>query len=283
MWLYTLEVEMKKLFISFDYEGMGGVCNWKQVSGNSRYNELITTQVNAFLEGVYDAIPDAEIVFCDSHSDGNNVIYEKLYGNTRLISGYPREYYMMEGIDASFDGLIFLGYHAPIGRKGNMDHTYSSGCFHKVLINGKEVSEAHINAMLAAHYKVPLLFMLTDDSSAGWMKENLSSKIAYLVSKRVISRYAAEFKPWGQLLHELKIAGRSIERFSPWMIEIPDEIELEIELNDTNIGYAVQIIPGVRKLDERRVSVVCKNPLEMYKYLMTCVMTASSVRGYYLK
>ncbi|MCF7912179.1 MAG: M55 family metallopeptidase [Candidatus Cloacimonetes bacterium] len=272
---------MKKLFISFDYEGMGGVCNWKQTIGSSRYNELITEQINAFLKGVYESEPDAEVVLCDSHGDGNNIIYEKLVGNTYLISGYPRQLYMMEGIDRSYDGVIFMGYHAPIGQAGNMDHTYSSSSFYQVRINGQEVAEANINALIAAHFGVPLLFVYTDDVGKEWMQQNLCTQLKYLSSKNIIARYAAQFKPYQQLLSELYQTGKSITEYSPCLLEVPSQIVLEIDLADTNIGYAVQMIPGVKAVNPRSISITCRNPLEMYQYLMTCVMVSSAVKNYY--
>ncbi|MCF7919443.1 MAG: M55 family metallopeptidase [Candidatus Cloacimonetes bacterium] len=272
---------MKKLFISFDYEGMGGVCNWQQVFGSQRYNELITDQINEFLRGIYQVIPAAEIVLCDSHADGNNIIYEKLTSDTLLVSGYPRHLYMMEGINAGYDGVIFLGYHAPVGQRGNMDHTYSSSSFYQIRLNGSEVSEAHINAMLAAHYGVPLLFMYSDDAGIEWMRKNLTPDLAYLESKKVISRYAAEFQPWHELLLNLYEAGKKITDYQPWLMPVPQQLTMELDLIDTNIAYALQMIPGVMKITERTISFTAKDPLEMYRYLMTCVMVSSAVKNYY--
>ncbi len=272
---------MEKIFISFDYEGMGGVCNWQQANGDARYNRLITEQVNAFLEGYFTRNPETEAVICDSHSDGNNIIYEELIGNTRLISGYPRHHYMMEGLDGSFSGVVFLGYHAPVGTMGNMDHTYSSGSIYRITINGKEASEATINTLMAAYYNVPLLFIYTDDVGAQWMHQNLCPDIPILISKKVISRYSAEFLPWESLLTGLTKAGENLLDYQGYLMPVPDNIKLELELADTNIGYALQMIPGVERINDRKVMIECQDVLIMYKYLMTCVHVAGSVRNLY--
>jgi len=227
-----------KYYISFDYEGLAGVTNWQETYGDKRFNELATEQMNSFLKGIYETDPKAEIMIADSHADGNNLIWEKLVGNTKLIKGYPRTYYMIEGIDESFDSLLFFGYHAPAGIGGNMDHTYSSSSFYSIEINDRIVSEACINAMFAAHYDVPLQFVYADDVTAKWLHENVSEEITVLESKKAISRYAAENPSYQETLDKLYEAGKNLKSNPKYLYPKSNNYSCKIQCIDTNIAYA---------------------------------------------
>jgi len=270
-----------KYYISFDYEGLAGVTNWQETYGDKRFNELATEQINAFLKGIYETDPNAEVVIADSHADGGNLIWDKLVGNTKLIKGYPRTYYMIEGIDKSFESLILFGYHAPAGIAGNMDHTYSSSSFYSIEINGKTVSEACINAMFAIQYDVPLQFVYADDITAKWLHENISEKITVLESKKAISRYAAEIPSQQEILEKLYKAGAKLSSNPKYFYPKSEKYSCKIQLMDTNIGYACGMVPGIEMLDARTVKFESDNMMGLYKYLMTLFMVASSVKNLY--
>jgi D-amino peptidase len=270
-----------KYYISFDFEGLAGITNWRETLGDRPSKELATEQLNAFLEGIYEREPEAEVVVADSHALGTNLHWNKLIGNTRLIKGYPRKYYMIEGLDDSYDGLILFGYHAPAGYAGNMDHTYSSSSIYSVQINGKVVGEAEINALVASHYKVPLKFIYCDDATADWLHKSISAKLCILESKRAISRFAAENFSYNSILQKLKDSGSKLTDCPDHFIPIEEDLVCKIELNDSNLGYVCSIIPGVDQLDARTIQFQSTDVLLLYRFLMTVVMVAGSVKELY--
>ena len=70
----------------------------------------------------------------------------------------------MDGIDSSFDGVFFVGYHEGDGQgDGVINHTLSSLVLRSVRINGTLVDEAGINARVAAGFGVPVLLLTGDD------------------------------------------------------------------------------------------------------------------------
>jgi D-amino peptidase len=188
---------------------------------------------------------------------------------------------MIEGLDESFNGLIFFGYHAPVGVGGNMDHTYSSSCFYSVKINGKLVSEACINAMTAVEFSVPLQFVYADDVTQKWLLENVSPQITVLESKKAISRYAADIPPRSEILKKLYLAGKNLSSNPKYYYQKSDKYICEIQLMDSNIGYACGIIPGVEIIDARTIKFETKDMQILYRYLMTLLMVASSVKNLY--
>ena len=77
-------------------------------------------------------------------------------------SGHP--YNMMSGLDDSFDGVMYIGYHAPAGNPGfAISHT-STGNSLYIRLNGSCMSEFMLNSYTAASHKVPVLFLSGDST-----------------------------------------------------------------------------------------------------------------------
>ena len=73
---------------------------------------------------------------------------------------------MLEGIDASFAGVIFIGYHASTTNpRGVRAHTLSSANLADVRLGGVSMPESGLNAALAGHYGVPVLAISGDDAA----------------------------------------------------------------------------------------------------------------------
>ena len=70
----------------------------------------MTQEVNAAIEAAFEA-GATEVVVSDSHGNGQNLLIEKLPKNILLVRSWPRPLMMMQGIDETFSGAIFLGYH----------------------------------------------------------------------------------------------------------------------------------------------------------------------------
>ena len=140
----------RKIFISVDMEGISGVVQPAQLGpGGFEYQsarEWMTGEVNAAIAGIREAGP-AEIVVCDSHGNGQNVLIDKLPEDVRIVRGFPRPLEMMQGIDDSFAAAVFIGYHGSEWAAGAVrGHTISSARLLGVKLNGMEVSEGIFNA-----------------------------------------------------------------------------------------------------------------------------------------
>ena len=72
---------------------------------------------------------------------------------------------MMQGIDETFAGAIFIGYHTgTTNPQGVRAHTMSSARLADVQLKGISVSEAGINAAIAGHFNVPVIMISGDDA-----------------------------------------------------------------------------------------------------------------------
>src|SRR5437016_7333019 len=158
-----------KLFLSTDFEGTSGIVAWEQIiEGSAEYEQgrrLLTDEVNAVINGAAQG-GATEFVVNDSHHYMRNLHPQDLRGHASLITGRHKPLYMMEGLDASFDGVCFVSYHGSIGAEhAVLSHTYNPGAIWEVRTNGEADGESCINALVAAHYAVPIIFVSGDDAT----------------------------------------------------------------------------------------------------------------------
>ena len=125
-----------KIFISADMEGVTGAVTDDQLGPGGfeyeRFREFMTAEVNAAIEAAF-AAGATEIVVADSHGNGQNLLIEKLPKSVTVVRSWPRPLQMMQGIDETFAGAIFLGYHSGTHNpQGVRAHTMSSANLAKV-------------------------------------------------------------------------------------------------------------------------------------------------------
>ncbi len=104
------------VFISFDMEGVGCLTSWQELKKESpsltQIRELATEEVNAAIRGIRNTRQNiGEIIVCDSHAGGENLLIDMLETGIHLVKGTPRNYYMVEGIDHQFDILLHLSHN----------------------------------------------------------------------------------------------------------------------------------------------------------------------------
>jgi D-amino peptidase len=158
-----------RIFVSVDMEGIAGVVSDQQLGPAGfeyqRFRELMTEEANAAVAAAREA-GASEFVVADSHGNFQNLLVEKLPADAQLVRGGPRPLSMLQGIDASFQGVVFIGYHASTtNAEGVRAHTFSSASLADVRLNGVSVSEGAWNAALAAHFGVPVLAVSGDDAA----------------------------------------------------------------------------------------------------------------------
>jgi D-amino peptidase len=157
-----------KIYISADMEGVVGVVTSDQLGPEGfeyqRFREFMTAEVNAAIEAAF-AVGATEILVSDSHGNGENLLIEKLPKNVQVVRSWPRPLMMMQGIDETFDGAIFIGYHSSTTNpEGVRAHTMSSANLADVRLNGISMPEAGINAAIAGHFNVPIIMISGDDA-----------------------------------------------------------------------------------------------------------------------
>jgi D-amino peptidase len=182
------------VFISVDMEGMAGIVHLQQVMrGMPEYErscQLMTAETNAAIAGARRA-GATRFVVNDSHGDMRNFVLDELDEGVEVITGADKPYSMGAGLDPTFEVAFFVGYHASVGReRAIMDHTYGGRTVYALRINGREQSEATLNAALAGTYGVRTALITGDRATIDEAAAELPG-IEGVVVKEALGRQAA--------------------------------------------------------------------------------------------
>jgi D-amino peptidase len=268
-----------KVFISTDFEGVAGIVDWDQIMVGSHDYELgrrlLLGEVNAAIDGAIQSGADTFVVN-DSHSSMRNLEPDGLHGKASLITGKHKPMYMMEGLDDSFDAIFFLGYHGSIGAsQAILGHSYNPRAIWEARLNGEIVGETALNALVAAHFGVPIA-LVTGDQVTAAEAQRLSPAPHCVEVKRGISRYAAES------LHP-EVARERIQEGARLALEglVPvgapyfsGDIELSITFLTADMAEMSAWLHKVEPSagDTRTVRYVSSQPLEVFRTFVTMVM-----------
>jgi D-amino peptidase len=271
-----------KLFLSTDFEGTSGVVAWEQIiEGNAEYEQgrrLLTDEVNAVIKGALDGGAN-EFVVNDSHHDMRNLRPQDLTGLATLITGKHKPLYMMEGLDASFDGVCFVSYHGSIGAEhAVLSHTYNPRAIWEVRINGEIVGESGINALVAAHYGVPIIFV-SGDAVTAKEAESIAPDAEKVVVKQSLGRFAAaHVHPTiaCQMLRDGAYrAVSNITTMRPPEFTLP--VPLEVTFLVADMAEMAAWILGVERVGPRTVILSNDNLLDLYRMFVTVVTLTRSL------
>jgi D-amino peptidase len=271
-----------KLFLSTDIEGTSGIVAWEQIiEGNAEYEQgrrLLTNEVNAVISGALEA-GSAEFVVNDSHHYMRNLHPQDLLGEATLITGKHKPLYMMEGLDASFDGVCFVSYHGSIGAEhAVLSHTYNPGAIWEVRINGEVVGESAINALVAAHYDVPIIFISGDEVTAQEAR-NIAPNAEKVVVKQSLGRFAAaHIHP--TIACELLRKGASravsnVNNMRPPVFQQP--VSLEVTFLVADMAEMALWVRGVERVGPRTIVMSSENLLDLYSMFVTVVTLTRSL------
>ncbi len=155
-----------RVYISADMEGIAGLSATDDPLGR----QLMTAEVNAAIQGAFDA-GATRVVVNDAHGGHDNLLQDQLDPRATLLRGDLKPYGMMQGLDASFSAVVFIGYHAKAGQQGGFLAHTGSGRTADLRVNGVSVGEGGMNALYAAWYDVPVVFVAGDSMAVEEMRE----------------------------------------------------------------------------------------------------------------
>jgi D-amino peptidase len=266
-----------RIYMSVDMEGIGGVVHGLQTDDRDReYDRArrwMTQEVNAAIEGAAKA-GGKDFLVNDSHGNMRNIMLEDLNPEAKLLSGVQKPLSMMEGVERGFDAAFLVGYH---GHKGTtcaiLDHTYSGTVIAGMTVNGVELGETGLSALVAGHYGVPIALVTGDIQTAKEAKKLLGD-VEVVAVKEAVSRVAAiNIHPSKSQAEIRKGAERAVKRaksMKPFTMKTPHVIRARF----TNTGMVDNVItmPGVKRIDGVTLEYVAKDAIETYKAFTTMVM-----------
>jgi D-amino peptidase len=261
-----------KVFISADMEGIGGVVTWSvQAAADGReyekFRRLMTLEVNAAVEGAFDA-GATEVLVADAHGDAQNLDVELLDRRARLVRGFPRPLGMMQGIDGSFAAAVFVGYHGAEGDAAAiLSHTNTSGEVFQVRLNGTPVPEAGFNAAIAAEFGVPVVFLSGDQTIASEAKRLIGPIETAVVKEATGFHSATMLHPEESRRLIREGVRRGIDRRGAIPLRKPDRpIQIEITWKRAINAELVSYLPGVERPAGNVVAFRARDMVEATKF-----------------
>jgi D-amino peptidase len=244
-----------KVFISVDMEGLTGVAAAGEVSANGpdygHFRSIMAAETNAAIAGALLA-GATEVVVRDSHGAKTNLLPGDLNKVARLIRGAstgPKN--MMEGIDATFQAAVFVGYHARAGTANAVLAHTSNGNVVDFQINGVSMPEAGYNALVAGLYDIPVVFASGDRAFVDQVK-TLLGPIETVVTKTEIGGGAITSLSPAAAQQQIEIGVergiRARDRLKPYKLTPPYAMLLKVRAERPLYRGASRVAAGESSL-----------------------------------
>jgi D-amino peptidase len=261
-----------KIYISADMEGVVGAVSGDQLSPSGfeyqRFREFMTAETNAAIEAAF-AAGATEIVVSDSHGNAQNLLIEKLPPNITLVRGFPRPLVMMEGIDETFDGVIFLGYHSSTTNPhGVRAHTMSSATLADVRLNNTSMSEGSFNAAIAGHFGVPVIMVSGDDAAVEEVTALLGDVEGAVVKWNYGFHSARTLMPeaaYKLIREKVTKAMERIGDFKPYKLKTP--VQLDVRFKNYRPAEILDYLSIVERTDAHSIRFMGKDMIETSKFM----------------
>lgn len=260
-----------KVYIVVDMEGIAGATSWSEMTKTSpeyaQFQNIMTQETIAACKAAHQA-GATEVWVRDGHGSGQNILLAELpeYVTTiRAWSGQPQE--VLEGLDTSFDHVLFLGWHARAGSEAHpLAHTISGKIAH-ITINGTLASELHINSYLAAYIGVPVTF-ISGDSEVCKAATQLNKNITTVQISRGVGASTISRSPKGAITAITQGVTQALQK-PPAQCKtlLPESFEVCIKYTTPEYAYKFSWYPGAKHSGERQITFKTKDYFEVVRLL----------------
>jgi D-amino peptidase len=274
-----------KLFMLWDMEGTSGVFDKEQtwywdkgVSKETMQNglDLITADVNAAAKAALEAGVD-ELIICDTHHGGNNIIAEKLISDPR-IKFLPRSSGVLDGktrwmpyLDEETDGFLVMAHHAKPNTEGAFLPHAQSLDWADISVNGLSIGEMGIESCYAGYWNIPVIMMSGDRAACKEAEEQFPGIITAEV-KHAITWDKAEgpspdeahkiiAKKVKEAVKKLK-SGGSFTTYKPTL-----PMTVKIKFTSFQAAEKAAARPGVERLDPYTVQAKVDQQCDIMKWI----------------
>lgn len=261
-----------KVFISADIEGVTTTTQWPDTeTGSLTYKEhslQMTKEVLAACEGAIEA-GAKEIFVKDAHNGGMNIDQTMLPECVKIHrrwSGNP--YSMVEGIDSTFNAVMFIGYHSAASISDNpMSHTMNTRNIY-IKINDSLASEFMIYSYASAFQKVPTVFLSGDKGlceNAKSMEPNHPSLVTVAV-KEGIGYSTINYSPSLMIKTIKEKSKESLKTdLKNSVLKLPTSFKVEVCYREHAMAEKMSYYPGVKKINDLSVVFETKDYYEVLR------------------
>jgi D-amino peptidase len=258
-----------KVFISADIEGVNGINTWDDTNIGSLtysyYKKQLTDEVLAAVSAI-NKFPNSEIFIKDGHDSGMNLDPSDFPDNVVIHRGWEGSpLQMMEGLNKTFDAIIFIGYHSANLSKGNaLAHTMNPE-IHKIKINDQVASEFLINAFTARLYNVPIAFLSGDEEICNVSRDNIKNLLT-VATKTGVHGATVSYSPHktNQLINDLVKESLDTDLRDNF-IDMPLLFKIEIEYRNHKDAYFKSFYPKAKLINDNTLYFESDNYYEVLR------------------
>jgi D-amino peptidase len=271
-----------KVHITADMEGIATISHDEQADYKSseypRMCEIMTGEVEAAIQGAKDGGAD-EIIVCDAHDTGRNLLVEKLDEDIEIVQGSAYDLGMMNGITRDCDASLQIGYHSMRHtHAGTLGHTYSYDIA-KLKFNRTVIGESGLSAAIAGHFGVPMVFV-SGDSHAIKQARSLVRNIVGVPTKTGVGLYGVHSLTPGKAIKNIRKGVKEAldmrSEIKPFIVKRP--VLMEVELERPLMAEYASKIPQVKRVDIKTVSFRAKDVIEAFDVFSVINMVSSLAR-----
>jgi D-amino peptidase len=269
-----------RVHFTVDMEGMAGMAHEDQADMKGldfpRMRELLTNEVQAAVEGAKQG-GAKEIVICDAHDTGRNLILEKLDEDVVVIEGSTYDLGMMAGISEDFDAAFQIGYHSMRDtHAGTIAHTYTY-TFAELHLNGIKVGESGLSAAIAGHFGVPVA-LVSGDLHAVKEAQALIENVVGVPTKEGVGVYGVRTLTPKRACDEIrkgaKEAMAKVRSIRP--LELDRPVKMEAVFTRTIMAQCAAQIPLVERTGNKSVTYQAKDMVDTFAVIEVMRMVADS-------
>lgn len=255
-----------KIFISADIEGVSGITSWDATRYGGKGYEKACHQMTLETAAACRAAMAAgyEVVVKDGHEDAMNIDHNLLPRGTELISGWTNTpLSMLGGLDESFAGVIYIGYHAAAWTSASpLKHTCEDYLYNWFKINDKYASEFTINSGVADQLGVPSL-LLSGDLGICQEAEADYPGIVTVPTKRGLGDATWNRHPEDVIENIEKAVAEVLSKPLPKARPLDKTYTMTLCYKEFQRARTASWFPGVEQIDDFTVTYAADSPLEL--------------------
>ena len=269
---------MHRIFISSDIEGTCGIAHWDETQlgrqEHAPFAAQMTREVSAACEGAMAGGAD-DVLIKDAHDSARNILPDQLPEGVSIFRGWGSDIHsMMSGIDESFAGCFFTGYHSSSNTDTNpLSHTMNTKNI-SIRINGLQASEMLMNAYSAALYDVPVL-MVTGDAGVCEQAKAVMPNVFTVPVSRGRGNGSISIHPKEAVRRIRETAEQAVraaydhpDRFA---LTLPPKFDVEVEFVHHFSARRASFYPGVRQAGPRTVRFTSDAWYDCLRFFMFCL------------
>lgn len=266
-----------KVYISVDVEGVAGIVDQAQGSAPgldyARGRRLMTREAAAAVRGAL-AAGATEVWVSDGHGANGmrNILIEDLPLDCWLISGDGRPMGQVEGLDGSFAALALVGYHTRHGVSGVLDHTINGRVVYDLTLNGQPVGEAELNAAVAGHLGVPVVFVSGDHALIREVGTSLPWAEGVAV-KEAIGRHASRAMHPERACRAIEDGvARALGRVGQArLFEIGTPVASDVTFKYTTMADSAARLPGAQRVSDLTIRLTAPDAVAAFPLIMAAI------------